>query len=160
MKSTDFKDLVVAWLFYIVDFFLCHSTIKTLKTEQGSCNFDHWSCHGSGGYSLASQCWSPGSRPGQSMWDLWSIKWHWDRFPSSSLFFLVNMIPPWPSTPIYYLGPFRGRFSGTVSPPSTWTTTWTNLTPYSCSWWLTDLTVRYNINNFCLWQQFALIIHP
>jgi hypothetical protein len=22
----------------------------------------------------------PGSRPGQSMWNLWWTKWHWDRF--------------------------------------------------------------------------------
>jgi hypothetical protein len=22
----------------------------------------------------------PGSIPGQSMWDLWWTKWHWDRF--------------------------------------------------------------------------------
>jgi len=30
----------------------------------------------------------------------------------------------------------------------------------NCSWLLNDLAVRYNINNFRLWQQFALIIRP
>jgi hypothetical protein len=25
-------------------------------------------------------CVGPGSIPGKSMWDLWWIKWHWDRF--------------------------------------------------------------------------------
>jgi hypothetical protein len=27
-----------------------------------------------------SRCGGPDSRPGQSMWDLWWTKWHWDRF--------------------------------------------------------------------------------
>ena len=37
-------------------------------------------CHGSGGYSPASHHGGPGSIPGQSMWNLWLSKWHWDRF--------------------------------------------------------------------------------
>jgi hypothetical protein len=37
-------------------------------------------CHGSGGLSLASDHRGPGSILGQSMWDLWWTKWHWDRF--------------------------------------------------------------------------------
>jgi hypothetical protein len=37
----------------------------------------------------------PGSIPGQSMWDLWWRKWHWDRvFPRVLRFFPVNLIPP------------------------------------------------------------------
>jgi hypothetical protein len=28
-----------------------------------------------------------GSRPGQSVWDLWWTKWHWDRFFSESISF-------------------------------------------------------------------------
>ena len=47
-----------------------------------------WPCHGSGGYSPASHRGSPGSITGQSMWDLWWTKWHWDRFSP------VNFIPP------------------------------------------------------------------
>jgi hypothetical protein len=43
------------------------------KIEQGP-------CHGSGGYPPASHRGGPGSIPGQSMWDLWWTKWHWDRF--------------------------------------------------------------------------------
>jgi hypothetical protein len=41
-------------------------------------------CHSSGGYSPASHCGGPGSSPGQVMWDLWSTKWHWGRFPPST----------------------------------------------------------------------------
>jgi hypothetical protein len=33
----------------------------------------------------------PGSRPGQSMWDLWWIKWHWDRFFSEFFCFLLSI---------------------------------------------------------------------
>jgi hypothetical protein len=36
----------------------------------------------------------PGSRSGQSMWDLWWKKWHWDRFFSEFFGFPVNIIPP------------------------------------------------------------------
>jgi hypothetical protein len=33
--------------------------------------------------------------PGQSMWDLWCTKWHWDRvFPRVLWFSPVNFIPP------------------------------------------------------------------
>jgi hypothetical protein len=36
-----------------------------------------------------------GSIPGQSIWDSWWTKWHWDRFFSPVLqFFFVNFIPP------------------------------------------------------------------
>jgi hypothetical protein len=35
---------------------------------------------GSGGKSPTSHRGDPGSVPGQSMWDLWWTKWHWDRF--------------------------------------------------------------------------------
>jgi hypothetical protein len=31
----------------------------------------------------------PGSRPGQSMWDLWWTKWQWNRLLSESLFSLA-----------------------------------------------------------------------
>jgi hypothetical protein len=37
-------------------------------------------CHSSGGKSPTSHRGGPGSIPGQSMWDLWWTKWHWDRF--------------------------------------------------------------------------------
>jgi hypothetical protein len=33
----------------------------------------------------------PGLRPGQSMWDLWWTKWHWDRFFSKSFGFLLSI---------------------------------------------------------------------
>jgi hypothetical protein len=37
----------------------------------------------------------PGSRPGQSMSDLWWTKWHWERiFPSSSVSPYQYIIPP------------------------------------------------------------------
>ena len=36
-----------------------------------------------------------GSTPGQSMWNLWWTKWHWDRlFPRVLRFSPVNFIPP------------------------------------------------------------------
>jgi hypothetical protein len=36
---------------------------------------------------VASQYSYPGSSPGQVMWNLWWIKWHWDTFhPSSECF--------------------------------------------------------------------------
>jgi hypothetical protein len=63
-----------------------------------------WPCYGSGGLSSAPHRGGPGSRPGQSMWDLWCTKWHWDRvfseffcFPLSALF---NRRSPHP----YHLG--------------------------------------------------------
>jgi hypothetical protein len=31
----------------------------------------------------------PGFTPGQSMWDLWRTKWHWDRFFSEFFGFLL-----------------------------------------------------------------------
>jgi hypothetical protein len=37
----------------------------------------------------------PGSIPGQSMWNLWWTKWHWDRFFSDYFGFSpVSFIPP------------------------------------------------------------------
>jgi hypothetical protein len=45
--------------------------------------------------SPASHRGGPGSIPGQSMWDLWWTKWHWDMFfPEYFGFFRVNFIPP------------------------------------------------------------------
>jgi hypothetical protein len=37
-------------------------------------------CHGSGSHSPASDHGGPGWNPGQCMWDLFSTKWHWNRF--------------------------------------------------------------------------------
>ena len=37
-------------------------------------------CHGSGGQLPASHRGGPGSISGQSVWDLWWTKWHWDRY--------------------------------------------------------------------------------
>ena len=37
-------------------------------------------CHGADGQSPASHRGGPGSITGQSVWDLWWTKWHWDRF--------------------------------------------------------------------------------
>jgi hypothetical protein len=78
-----------------------------------------------------------GSRPGQSMWYLWWIKWHWDRFFSDFfLFFPVNIIPLWHSTHthththtqiciIWEMNnrPVGGRSSDIEFTPSTCTTT-------------------------------------
>jgi hypothetical protein len=33
----------------------------------------------------------PGSRPGQSMWDLWWKKWHWDRLFSEFFGFPLSI---------------------------------------------------------------------
>jgi hypothetical protein len=44
-------------------------------------------CHGSCGKSPASHRGGPGSIPGQSMWDFWWKKWHWDRFPLPPKYF-------------------------------------------------------------------------
>jgi hypothetical protein len=48
-------------------------------------------CHGSGGYPPTSHRGGPGSIPCQSMWELWSTKWHRDRFFPK--FLPVNFIP-------------------------------------------------------------------
>jgi hypothetical protein len=48
-------------------------------------------CQGSGRYSLASHRGGPGSRPGQSMWDLWWTKWHCDRFFSEFFGFPLSI---------------------------------------------------------------------
>jgi hypothetical protein len=32
-----------------------------------------------------------GSRPDQSVWDLWWTKWHWDKFFSESLGFPLSI---------------------------------------------------------------------
>jgi hypothetical protein len=54
-----------------------------------------WPCHGSGGYLPASNRGGSGSVLGQSMWDLWWTKWHWDRFlPENFGFPLSIFIPP------------------------------------------------------------------
>jgi hypothetical protein len=43
-------------------------------------------CHSSGGKSPASHGCGPGLFPGQVVWHLWWIKWHWGRFsPSTSV---------------------------------------------------------------------------
>jgi hypothetical protein len=42
----------------------------------------------------------PGSHPGQSMWDLWWTKWHWDRSFSEFFSFPVNIISLWLHTHI------------------------------------------------------------
>jgi hypothetical protein len=45
-----------------------------------------------------------GSHTGQSMWDLWLTKWHWDRFFRVLRVFPVHIIPPWLSILVYDLG--------------------------------------------------------
>jgi hypothetical protein len=62
-------------------------------------------CHGASGYLLASHRGGLGSRPGQSMWDLWWTKWYCDGFSlSSSVFPCQYIIPPLLHT---YLSPPR-----------------------------------------------------
>jgi len=46
--------------------------------------------HGSGGSLPARHREGPGSSPGQSVWDLWWTKWHWDRFCSEFFGFLLS----------------------------------------------------------------------
>jgi hypothetical protein len=60
-----------------------------------------------------------GSRPGQSMWDLWWTKWHWDRFFVRVFRFSpVNIIPSCLSIHICNLGDeLDGRSSETLSHP-------------------------------------------
>jgi hypothetical protein len=41
-------------------------------------------------YILVSHRGGPGSRPGQSIWDLWWTKWHWDRFLSEFFGFYLS----------------------------------------------------------------------
>jgi hypothetical protein len=45
------------------------------------------------GHAMAqvSHCEGPGSRPGQSMWDLWWTKWHSDRFLSEFFGFPLSI---------------------------------------------------------------------
>jgi hypothetical protein len=45
---------------------------------------------------LASHNRGPGSGPGQSMWDLWWTKWHWESFFCKLFGFPVSIIPPLP----------------------------------------------------------------
>jgi hypothetical protein len=50
------------------------------------------------GYSLASYCGGLGSNPGQSLWDLWLVECHWDRFFSDYIGFPQSYqftIPPY-----------------------------------------------------------------
>jgi hypothetical protein len=51
-------------------------------------------CHRSGGYSLASHCYGPGSIPDRVVWDLWWTKWHWGRFARVLIFPLPIPISP------------------------------------------------------------------
>ena len=51
--------------------------------------------------SLACHRGGPGSVPGQSMWDLVGILWHWDRFCSESRVSCV--IIPVQCTPLHFL---------------------------------------------------------
>jgi hypothetical protein len=46
----------------------------------------NWPGHSTGSQSLASHHRGLGLLPGQSMWDLWWTKWHWDKFFSKPLF--------------------------------------------------------------------------
>jgi hypothetical protein len=50
-----------------------------------------WPCHSSGGQSPASHCGGKGSRPEQSMWDLWWKKWQYDRVFSKSFCFTLSV---------------------------------------------------------------------
>jgi hypothetical protein len=61
--------------------------VQTLRNIK----YIHWPCHGSGGQSPASHRGGPGSIPGQSMWDLWWTKWHWDRFFSMYFGFFLSI---------------------------------------------------------------------
>jgi hypothetical protein len=61
-------------------------------------------CHGSGRWSSASHRGGPGSRPGQSMWDLWCTKWHWDRFFSEFSGFSLSVSFHRHSPNSYHLG--------------------------------------------------------
>jgi hypothetical protein len=47
---------------------------------------------------------SPGSRPGQSMWDLWLTKWHWERFFSEFFGFPLSISFHRRSPNSYHLG--------------------------------------------------------
>ena len=52
-------------------------------------------CNGAGGYSPISHRGQAVLIPGQSMWDLWWIKQHWNRvFSENSRFPSVRIIPP------------------------------------------------------------------
>jgi hypothetical protein len=50
-----------------------------------------WPCH----VSAICYCRDPNSIPGQSAWNFWWTKWHWDRFCHQVLMFSpVSIIPP------------------------------------------------------------------
>jgi len=48
-------------------------------------------CHDSEALSLAFQRRSPASISNQSMWDLWRIKWRWNRFVSEYICFPLSL---------------------------------------------------------------------
>jgi hypothetical protein len=54
----------------------CFSSLSDSTTPH------YWPCQGSGRQSPASHRGVPDSSLGQSMWDLWWTKWHWDTFLS------------------------------------------------------------------------------
>jgi len=58
-----------------------------------SLHFSIWQHHGLSSQFLQFHCTGPNLIPGQSMWELWWIKWHWDRlFPPSEHFsFLLSV---------------------------------------------------------------------
>jgi hypothetical protein len=61
------------------------------KKNMPSCVILQRPCQGSGSYLPASHRGGPGSRPCQSMWDLWWEKLHWDRFLSDFFGFPLSV---------------------------------------------------------------------
>jgi hypothetical protein len=69
----------------------------------GKVNNDHHilvrrPCNGSHVSSLVPHSGGPGSSPGYSVWDLWWIKWHWDRYFGFPLSISFHRVSPYSSS--------------------------------------------------------------
>jgi hypothetical protein len=80
----------------------------------------------------------PGFAPGQSMWDLWWTKWHWDRVFSEFFGFSMSVSFHRPSQNSYHLGVTHVRFAVNMSSVVFWVVTPRSLvgfgTTYRFSW--------------------------
>jgi hypothetical protein len=97
--STSFNTTDLSRADTYISFSVCMCTVwqwtRFIVLFSSLVTMDLRPCHSSGGYS-------PGSSPGQVMWDLWWTKWHWGRFSPSSLVSSANSHSTHCSTFIIY----------------------------------------------------------
>jgi hypothetical protein len=67
-----------------------YSEANTRVLTQVALLITHAPHRGSGVQSPASHRGNPDSIPSQTLWDLWCTKWHWDRFFSQELCFVLS----------------------------------------------------------------------